>query len=307
MFGNMTYKLTPRIDVSGGARYAKNTETNCVETGGAFGAGLVPCTSRPYDDVTTWMANSRFHLSRDSTIYLRVATGYRPGAGCESCGLPALGIPGIYQPDSLINYEVGFKSDLLDHRAQLDFSAFHIDWKDIQLQQSSPEGLLFIVNGSTAVSDGIELTTSYQLVPGMRLGATLGYTDAHLTQDAPPGADGKNGDQLPLSARWTGSITADYNRPLGAETTLLVGGGYRYRDSMNAMFESSATPEPMPPQSIVDLYGGLGVRNLSARLYVKNVFNNRSYGGFFTQRDPQRPLFSPVQPRTTGLSLDYQF
>src|SRR5262249_47768086 len=132
-FANVTYRFTDRFDITGGARYASNVEGTCGrDSSGILGTGLVPCTTRPWQGKATWLGTSTFHLDPDTMLYARVATGYRPGGGCVGCGNPTLGQPDLFGPDTLTNYEVGLKGQLLDHRLQLELSAFLIDWNDIQ-------------------------------------------------------------------------------------------------------------------------------------------------------------------------------
>jgi hypothetical protein len=172
-------------------------------------------------------------------------------------------------------------------------------------------GLGYTANGRTASSNGIELTPSYQVTDRLLLQATMDYTDAHLTQDAPNlyaiGVGGKNGDQLPESPRWSGSLSAEYRRPFAESQQFLLGGGYRYRDTVVSQFAGSGEPLPIGPQNIVDLYVGVVLNDVTARLYAKNVFNNRSYMGLLNITDRNMPMFVPVQPQTIGLSLDYRF
>lgn len=311
VFGNATYKLTDRFDVSGGARYAQNKETDCRPLStGVFGSGELPCTSRPFLGVTTWMANARFHFNRDTMLYARVATGYRPGGGCPTCGNPNLGIPGEFFPDKTTNYESGFKGELLNRRLVLDLSVFHIAWRNIQLQQQTADNLVYTGNGGTASSSGFEFATTFLPTAYLHFTATAAYTDAHLTEDA-PAVGGFNGDQLPISPRWTASLTTDYVHPISDRVSLLSGGGYRYRDAVLSQFAHTDVAlggsAPVRPQSIVDLYSGFVTKRLTTRIYARNVFNNRAYSGVFYISDPQRPLYVPIQPRTLGVSMDYQF
>jgi outer membrane receptor protein involved in Fe transport len=306
-FVNLTYKFSDRFDISAGDRYSVNKQSECtLTTTGLFGGTPGACTERPSQDVSTWMTNVRYHLSGDSMLYARVATGYRPGGGCDTCGNPKLGTPNFFFPDRTTNYELGFKNDALDHRLQIDASIFYINWTDIQLGQLTSMGILYTGNGGTASSSGIELTASYKLSETLRVTASLDYTNAHLTQDA-PGANGVNGDQLPNSPLWSGSVLVDYNRPAFANSRFIAGGGYRYRDSVVSQFAGTGLPLPMGPQNIIDAYAGLSVQNVSFRLYGKNIFNNHSYTGLYYLTNPNLPQFVPIQPRTIGLSVDYKF
>lgn len=308
LFTNATYRFTDKFDIGAGIRYGENKSSGC-DPGfiGIYGnGGTFACQSRPYDGVTTWMANVRYHFQPDAMIYARVATGYRPGGGCDTCGNPLLGVPPTFDPDRLTNYELGLKGAFFERRFQFDIAAFHIDWKDIQLRVTNANGFSYPGNGETAVSQGIELSAAYVLDSGLRLGGNLAYTDAKLTADA-PGVGGRDGDELPASADWAGAVTADYTRDLSTGLTLLTGVGYHYKAGVDSQFRGTGAPFPMGSQNITDLYAGLDFGDTQARLYVKNALDDRAYTGLTFLTDRSRPLFTPVQPRTIGLQLDHKF
>lgn len=307
-FGNATFKFSDHFDISGGVRYSSYKISACTDgADGLFGPGYtLGCNSLPSTGVAVWMGNVRYHLNDDMMFYFRAASGYRPGSGCPTCGNALLGVPGIVKPDRTVNYEGGFKGSFFDRKLNIEVSAFHVDWNDIQITSLTAQGLQYAGNAGTAVSNGFELTTGYKIMEGLLLNATVGYTDAHLTEDA-PGAGGKSGDQLPGSPRWTASVTADYQHPLDDSKTLLAGASYRYRGSVVNQFAHTSNPFPIGPQNLVDLYAGLRISKATMRLYATNIFNKRAYAGLLYAVDSQHPEYVPVQPRTVGLSLDYAF
>src|ERR1700735_4074336 len=76
-FGDATFRITDRWEITGGARYASNWESTCrVTSDGIFGPGPAPCSDRPYQGKTTWLGTLGFHLTPDTMLYGRVATGY---------------------------------------------------------------------------------------------------------------------------------------------------------------------------------------------------------------------------------------
>lgn len=311
VFVNLTYKVTDHLDLAAGERYSWYTQEGCPgTTTGVFGQGFMPCTSLPSTGVSVWMTTARWHFDQNSMVYGRIATGYRPGSGCPTCGIPALGIPGVVNPDRITNYEIGYKAALLEQKLQLAFSVYNIDWTDIQLQQRTAGGFVYTGNGGTARSTGFEFSGSYQATPNLRLNLTLAETDAYLTEDA-PGVYGFEGDPLPESARWAASIIAEYTYPIGERTTLNFGGSYRYKDSVNSQFPSTPPdmggPATVNPQNLVDLHAGVTFDRVTLRLFAKNIFNNRSYTGLMFINDPAMPKFAPVLPRSIGLDAEYQF
>jgi iron complex outermembrane recepter protein len=307
-FANLTYRFNERFDVSGGVRYSEYSEHVCPYSEGIFGSGPESCSSLPSTGVSVWMANTRFHLNENAMLYARVATGFRPGSGCPTCGNTVLGTPGVIQPDKTTDYEVGFKGQFFDQRLQIDTAVFYIDWTDIQLALETPNEFGYPGNGGNAVSKGFELTAAYQIIKDLRLNATFSYTDAYMTEVSPAAHGVAVGDTLPSSPRFSSALTADYKRPLDGDKSLLLGGGYHYRDAVVNNLGNAGIPTPIiGPQNIFDLYAGLVIRKLTLRLYATNVFDNRSYSGLLYISDPKFPRLVPVQPRTIGLSADYRF
>jgi outer membrane receptor protein involved in Fe transport len=303
VFGNVTYELTERFDTTVGARWANNRQVlRSTLVGPLVGPDQI-IRGESEDNVLTWMVSPRFHIDRDSMVYGRIATGYRPGG--PNSPLPE--VPPQFDSDTTTNYEAGYKASVLDGALALDLAVFYIDWQDIQISARNANGINYRANGSKASSRGVELTTSYQLTDHLRFGATGSYTNAKLEADV-VSLGGKAGDRLPQSPRWTGSLTADYETRLGSSWLLQFGGGYRYFGSTFSAVESSPTAVAVPEQNIVDVYGG-GTLNgrTSIRLYVRNVFNDRSYTNLNDTNTPALPNFVPVQPRTIGANVDFRF
>jgi iron complex outermembrane recepter protein len=309
-FANITYKFNDRFDIGGGDRLSILSQNACpgTYTGGLFPGGIQynACTSLPSSTVTTWMANARYHIDQDQMLYTRVATGYRPGSGCPTCGIPGL-TPGIVQPDRTTNYEVGYKAQLFDRRLQLDMSVFYIDWKHIQLTLESARGTFYPGNGGDATSAGFELAADYRILEGLELHLSASRTDAHLTSDE-PGIDAVAGDRLPDSPLWSGALILDYQRPIDAGKSLLVGGTYQYRDNIYTGFGSgNAARAPIGTQNLAGAYAGISIHSLVVKLYGTNIFNNWSYTGGTGSAPNSGPQYIPVQPRTVGVSADYKW
>ncbi len=303
IFGNATYTFNDRFDVMAGGRWAKNSQVlHSTLVGPLVGPDQV-IREASEADVFTWMVSPRWHVSDASMVYGRVATGYRPG-GPNS---PLPGVPPLFNSDTTTNYEAGYKASLLHGALDLDLAVYYIDWKDIQISAVNANGINYRANGGAASSRGVEFTTSYQLTDHWRLGATGSYTNAILEQDV-RSLGGKTGDRLPNSPHWTESLTADYETQLNSDWQLQLGGGYRHFGSTWSAVQSSPSAMEVPAQDIVDLYsGGILNHRTSVRLFIRNVFNDRSYLNLNDANNPRFPNFVPVQPRTIGVNVDTKF
>ena len=155
--------------------------------------GLAPSSFyQPVEDEwDTWVydASVKYRLSDDTMVYVRAASGYRPG------GTQAVAFAPSYDSDSLVNYEIGLKTTFLDGRARVNVAAYHIDWKDIQLTAYTPDFVGYTVNGGYAqyaVADrrycfrlpagfgDLEIVPRERTPAAMTAGATLGEVHTAL-------------------------------------------------------------------------------------------------------------------------------
>ena len=94
------------------------------------------------EDVVTYSLSPEWHISEDTMAYARVATGYRPGG--PNVFIP--GVPPTVDSDEMTSYEIGVKSSLAGGAVQVEAAAFFMDWDDIQLAVTFPNGLGGLAN-----------------------------------------------------------------------------------------------------------------------------------------------------------------
>ena len=106
----------------------------------------------------------------------------------------------------------------------MNAAVYQIDWNDIQVTGTSDVGEVPItVNGGTAETRGIELSTQWAITDSLQLVASIAFNDAQLTSDAPGLVDGEDafdGDRLSGSPEQQGTLLLDYTRPLDNGWTL---------------------------------------------------------------------------------------
>jgi iron complex outermembrane recepter protein len=304
-YGDATYKFTSSFDIAAGVRWAHNEQTFEEITSGA----LTPAnhiTGDSSEDVFTYSFSPRLHFGTDSMAYLRVATGYQPGG--PNIALP--GVPPAVDSSTLTNYELGLKSMFDDHRWLFNVAVFDIDWKDIQVSANNGS-VAYLANGGTARSTGVEFSTLWTPVAGLRLGLNGAYTDAKLTQDV-PSLGGLDGDQLPSVPKWAASATVDYSFPISANWNGHVGGGLRYVGDSVSSLTHSPTALPQESYTAIDLNADMSTDHWTWRLFVKNLADKRVYTNL-TQLtnagtgEVEQVRGVPIQPRTIGVGVDLKF
>jgi outer membrane receptor protein involved in Fe transport len=306
LYGEMTWRLTDHLDLTGGVRHDHNRQEWSV----FFASGETYGPQRGSDEVTTWTAAARYRVAPDVMVYGRVATGSQP-ATMNGFSFPTS------NPEMLTSYEVGLKSEFLDHRALFDVSVFYIDWIDIQVV--APGSDWKFINGAQATSRGRELTSSYSPLPGLKLGLVAAFTQCELTEVDRAAAWLLTGYQVPQVPKWSVASSADYDWAMNHVWHAHLGGSFRWIGRQWGLLVTSrslgAGPTiEKPSYSVLDLNAGIAKDRFAVKVYARNLLDTRAalhrniVGG---QPGPARDIVNAQaedyveQPRTIGVGFEF--
>jgi iron complex outermembrane recepter protein len=312
-FANATWHVTPRFDLTLGGRLAHNKQDASLlidsdVLGNAQGSGL-----KSKETVFTYSVAPRYELSDHASIYARVATGYRPGGpNVIPAGSPP-GVPATYDADRLTSWEAGIKAEAPDRRLwTIEATAYHLDWKDIQLFATVNDTGIN-ANGGKAKVNGVELQGTLRPVRGLTIAANGAYTDAELKDDTPPATGGLAGDPLPWVPKWSGAIHADYEFPLGFGEGFVGGTVSRVGKRVTNLDERTADDRPIriPGYTAVDLRAGVNLDRWTIEAFARNLFNKRGITdavGFDGATFPNGAAgVAFIRPRTFGLVVTARY
>jgi len=315
-FANGTWNFTPNFDVSVGLRYTDYSNDVELDTVGPLIAPLP--LSKIDDQVTNFLVNLRYRPSDNTSLYARVASGFRPGGANFLLLDPGTGEPlvdPLFEPDDLVSYEAGIKGNLANGRFTYDLAGFYIDWEDFQIGFSRA-GVQVVGNASEAVSRGVEASLGFDVTDRLTLTGAVSYINAELTADE-PNLGGRDGDQLPSTPEWQAVLDANYDFSIGGRPAF-VGASYRYKgempvggfdgftDASGTEFPSSAPRVQLDSFSLVDLRAGIRLADFDLSLFVTNVFDKWAFTSFAPSFDVI-PVGAPTQPRTVGGTVRWNF
>ena len=312
-FANATWHITPRLDLTAGGRLAHNKQhANLLISGPLAGSQEIPDLNSD-ETVFTYSVAPRFEVNDHTSVYARVATGYRPGG--PNVIPPDSDVPLTYDADRLTSWEVGLKTEAPDRLWSLEAAAYHLKWKDIQLF-AIVNDIGINANGGRARINGVELSGTLRPVHGLRILANGAYTDSKLLDDTPNPevTGGRAGDPLPYVPKWSAALHADYEFPLSGSLTGAVGGTVNRvgRRGIN-LDEVDANNDVIriPGYTEVDLRAGISVDRWSVQAYVQNLFDKdgiTSASGFDGATFPNGAAgVAIIRPRTFGLSVTANF
>jgi len=317
-FGQITWHFNPQWDVALGARWSENRQFTDESISGllvnppALSGGSSTGTDFTYSVAPRW------HVSDNTLVYARVATGYRPGGPNALPPTVTPGVPTSYGSDSTTNYELGTRTTLLNNRLSVDVAAFLINWQKIQLSEFV-ENYTIDANGGSAQSKGLEWTLGLTPVRGLNFLLTGAYVDAHLTSSA-PAAGGTDGDELSFVPKVSTSLDGSYTWPAVRDYDGFFGATWVYTGSRISDFAASPTvvggaivfvPDPratLPSYNTVNLRAGLENARWSFELYVRNVGDARGITDYGNAGTPNfGGSITLIQPRTIGATATVKF
>jgi iron complex outermembrane receptor protein len=322
-FANATFHVGSAVDIVAGARYAGNRQNYRYDRSGIFNGGVFTSTTgRSSESPVDYAAALQWRPAADTMLYARVATGYRPG-GPQVSNLTGLNLPLTYDADEVKNYELGVKGSALDGRLRYDAALYYIDWTDIQLLQTvvvqTPSGAVrraLIANAGAASSRGAEANLQWAPVAGLVIGGSLSYIDAQLDAAA-PGLGGADGDRIPYSPKWSGSVSADYTRALTPTVDGTIGLGLQYVGERDNYFKADPggnIQARMPSFTQLDLRASVEWKQWQFGVRVDNLTDERGLVSAQTNAFQAVPPFDVandtaafLRPRTYAVTVSRQF
>jgi iron complex outermembrane receptor protein len=275
-----------------------------------------------------------YQLTPSDLLYVTYSEGQRPGGvnpavpttqcATDLANLGVSQVPSTYVHDTVKSTEVGGKFRLFDGQAQINASAFHIDWDNVQFVVPLPLcAFSFNANAAQAVSNGAELQSTARLF-GFTINGNLGYDDAHYASTVlgpKPATVGKapailanKGDNLGVPD-WTANIGVQYDwrireAPAYARFDYAYTGKYmRATSAGTSSYNAAVTPNYINGNEthIINLRAGVYIKDVEVAIYVKNAANstewinkNQAYGSYFFTG-------TTVQPRIVGFQTNYRF
>lgn len=321
-FGEISYLLTNELKATVGLRYDyENREATFNGFGDAVLNNGVVTEIKPN---TTAEGNysalsPKFSLSyavnKLSNVYATYTRGFRAG-GINASSLPT-GVKQTFDPEYSNNYEIGYKSFLLDKKLSIGASAFLIQWKDIQFFNLVAPGTYARENVGDAQSAGLELEISAIPAKGLQIDGSFGFNPTEYK-----GFDLKRlnfgtgvetttaigGNRLSNAPSHTIFLGAQYEYAINNNLKAIIRGelrnlGKQYTDIQNQIEQPSYT--------LINSRIGLNYDKYSLFFWGQNLNNERylAYGNPDSSPEfgARNRAVRMAQPRTFGVTLSAKF
>ena len=267
-FGEITFDITDRLDVTVGARRHEQTNTSfLVDYVGGIAAGITeaapfragdeyasydraltanlvatgpgspedPTATTSFDN-TSYRFGLSYDLSADIMLYLGYNEGFNSGGTTSFFDTAGNLIANNYDPEIIESTEIGMRADLLNGSMRLNATVFSTDWLGIQIQAQAIDPITGNVltavttqNAANGKAEGVDIELTWFPTDDLMLGTNLGFLDTGYTAVQ----DGLTED-YDLDTTFTGapdetySFSAQYTWGLGNGGSLMARGSYSY-------------------------------------------------------------------------------
>ena len=316
-FVNINFDITPKLNVEAGTVHFKSDFKYYSPFGQLAYAPTTPSLST--GGSTKW--NSKFGINYKVTenilLYGIFSQGFRDGG--SNSGYPsqcyAKGVPPAYVPDTLNNFEFGWKTKSLDNHLIWNGAVYQMDWKDLQtliydVTVCPPSS--FNANVGKAKIKGVESNVDYKLNANWSIQAAVSYTDSHLVSTTYPAFAPLVGERLPYVPYFSYSANIRYQTPLAANLRGyaqfdIAHKGDMWNDLQDASKYTGLPRILQPAYSLINLRMGLTPEggHWLAELYCTNCADKNAIIYSNTGNYDLRQTTN--QPRTIGLRVNYRF
>jgi iron complex outermembrane receptor protein len=339
-FTQATYEILPKLRATAGIRYTRDDRSDVIhshifnepnDVAAAFVACYLPASlladpvncatprrtlKNSYEPFTVGLD---YKVTDDSLLYGKVSRGYRAGGFSEVNGLDAT-IFAPYNPEKLTSYEIGEKTEWLDHRLRVNADVYYSDYKGVQEFVTLPSAFgpeTWTKNwGDASILGGeLEATT---LIEKLTLSGGVGVLNAEWKNG--PFATGNallEPDQpYFLTPKVTFNLGADYPLNLKELGVLNLHADYNYRSKIfygpRAVSDPASWPfEAQNGYGLLNARVALDLHNLpvTIALWGKNLTNKQYYTAKadFVVSGLGGVAGYVGDPRVVGASITYRF
>lgn len=292
-FAEIGWQITKRIRLTIGDRYTRDKKDwfNC-QTAGQYSDLIadayspVVCNTPFNSESRTWKVSTPkavigVRFTNNLYGYASFNKGFRAGGwNFTSAVNPATPYSTAFNPEYAKSYEVGVKSEFLDHRVRANVDAYLTDYTELQVRTIDPVFHLFGVhNAGSARTKGVELQVLSKPVSALTISANVAWERAlyrsfsYLSAGTFVNYAGKFLNDAP---EWTGDLTVAYAMQLPGHGSLTprVDASYQSRVYYT---EDNIVPYDGPNHEAINVHLRYDAASSpwGFDLYVNNVTNNQ--------------------------------
>ncbi|MBI1686918.1 TonB-dependent receptor [Caulobacter hibisci] len=224
VFGQGSYQVSDALKVTAGVRWTDDDKDMDV-------VGTTTTVSVS-DSQASWDLSAFYAVNDDVSLYAKVARGFR-GPSIQGRDVVFFSAPSVAQSETILSWEAGVKSELLERRLRLNGAVYTYTIDDPQF--TAVGGLTnttMLLNAKKGEAYGFELDGEFKVTPNLLV--TAGYSYSHteikdsgllvapcgsgmctVTDPLVGGLAKVDGNPFPNAPEYILNFSARYNVPVG--------------------------------------------------------------------------------------------
>jgi len=250
-FADLDWKILPRLELAGGARYTlEEKDGNVVTTYlNAFLPIGSPVGEHIIGDITEHNVSPEvtlsYHIAHNVLLYGAYKEGFKSGGFSEPAVIPpnATAANQEFGQEHVHGEEVGLKFSNLNDRLTGDITLYDYVYTGLQLTAfQAATTSYFTQNAGSALSRGAEVNLNYRVTQAFSWNGSIGYSDAHfesfnnsqcwvgqmVTEGCVGGVQNLSGQPLSRAPRWSVLTGFAYDTPVSNDWKVGVTADGRY-------------------------------------------------------------------------------
>jgi len=318
VFGNLTYDLTDQISLNAGGRYSYEKRTGVHQQFVNFVPPPVVVPDPPFENGGSFndftpSLGIEWRPMDDILLFFTYSEGFKSGVIQTGQLIP------IVDPETIDNYEFGFKSTLLDQRLRLNVSGFFYDFSDLQVSRTQPVPgggfeTLF-ENAASAEGHGVEVESTWLVTENFTLGGFVSYLNAEFTEfetdnplDIGVNIQSLAGNSLRQSPEWSGTVRGQYEFNLANGGTISLGADVAYKDEQFfTEFNDDIAGADAYTLFNADIRYTSPSEKITFQVWGKNITDEVVTSGGFVISTGRVIARTLLPPATYGVTVGYNF
>lgn len=265
------------------------------------------------EDNVSWRVGAKWNLDHNNMIYANVSRGYKAGSFPTAATARSVQLNPAVQ-ESLLAYELGIKSALLDRRVQIDLAGFYYDYTNKQIRGFVLDPvfgpLAALVNVPKSRVYGVDATVTLRPVQALTVTGSVNYTNSKILRNFTNynylgQLQNFGGEAFPHAPKWQGNVNAEYRIPLSSSAEGYLGANLSITGSTSAGF-GNISDLNIKNYSLLDLRAGVRKGDFNVEIWGRNVTNTYYYSEVARLFGDSLVRFAG-RPATYGITVGYKF
>jgi iron complex outermembrane receptor protein len=338
VFGQTSYDVNEKLNITGGVRYTKDDKSLVVGEQNVNGFALVigAASIQEYADINvddgqaSWELSANYRIDKNTSVFGRVANGFRAQT-IQGRDVAFEGSPSVAESETINSFEIGTKTDLLNNTLRFNVAAFYYQIDDMQFSAiGGGANNTALINADKGTGYGFEIDAQYLVNDFLSLTAGYSYNHTEIQDDSltvlPCGADAEfdftgnctvldpstdgyavsiDGNPFPQAPETIFNFTARYAFPVGKNAEISIYTDWAFQGETNLFLYDS-----IEFKTDNNFEGGLRITyenfedNYSVALFGRNITDEENLRGAV---DFNNLTGIVNQPRIFGIEAKVRF